>query len=76
MSCKKCLYSKLCPLYLKDEDALRCKSYEPKENYVKVVRCKDCVQRHDDGWCGLQARCTGDSEYCSQGIRKEVTSET
>ncbi len=77
MNCKECLYERVCPIHLNDEDAERCKTYEGKEDYVKVVRCKDCIHRGyaDDGWCGLQARYTDDSEYCSLGIRKEATGE-
>ncbi len=74
-NCKDCLYEKMCPLHLKDEDAERCKAYEAKKDYVKVVRCKDCTHR-DRGGCKVQARYAGDSEYCSLGVRKEATSET
>ena len=50
-NCKDCLYEKMCPIHLKDEDAERCKAYEEKDDYVKVIRCKDCSRRYDDGWC-------------------------
>lgn len=77
MTCKECLYEKLCPFNISSTEAERCKTYDPKADYVKVVRCKDCTHHeHDDGWCKIQANYTGDSEYCSLGIRKEDTNET
>lgn len=71
MNCKECLYREVCPFHLKDEDAERCKTFEPKDDYVKVVRCKDCANRGNIiNWCKTQARYTKDDEYCSQGKRK------
>lgn len=72
-NCKECLYRKVCPLHLKDEDAERCQTYEDKTDYVKAVRCKDCTHRDaDDGWCRIQASYTRDDEYCSHAQKKGV----
>lgn len=39
MTCKQCIHNKAC-LYLKDEDAERCKLYADKNDYVKINRNK------------------------------------
>lgn len=40
------------------------------EEVAEVVRCKDCVKRHDG--CPMQVWCgTDDDDYCSYGERKD-----
>lgn len=75
MICKDCLYEKLCPFNISGAEAERCKTYDPKDNHVKVVRCKDCKHRYADGWCKPLARWTNDDQYCDLGEKKEVSSE-
>lgn len=65
-NCKECLYHKMCPFNISGTEAEQCKTYEPKEDYVKVVRCKDCAHHgHVSKWCKVQARVTENNEYCS-----------
>ena len=41
----------------------------PEEDVIDVVRCKDCVKRHDG--CPMQVWCgTDDNDYCSRGERE------
>lgn len=62
----------MCPFNISGAEAEQCKTYESKEDYVKVVRCKDCALRGNIiGWCNPQARYVGDAEFCSLGKRKE-----
>lgn len=69
MSCKKCVHREVCPLYLKEEDAKRCKHYKDQNNLTEIVRCKDCSKRVDGStWCKVQARYTKDTDYCSEGV--------
>lgn len=78
-SCKDCLHKKFCP-HMDNTEAERCKSYESRADYIKVVKCKDCEFRQPLGyenkgqpamWCIIQSRITGEDEYCNNGVRKE-----
>ena len=70
MTCKECLHNKVCP-HLKDTDADRCKIYADKDEYVNVVRCKDC--KHKNPHCN---KCLRDNlwhdadDFCSYGVKK------
>ena len=70
-NCKDCLYHEMCPFNISGAEAEQCKTYDAKENYVKVVRCKDCVNRDKNRWCKIKASYTHESEYCSDGERGE-----
>ena len=69
-TCKDCLYRKICPLNLKGDEAEKCPSYEHKDEYAKVVRCKDCTHRDKTNWCKLHAMYTSDDEYCNRANPK------
>ena len=34
MTCKQCIYSRVCPLYLTDEDAEKCRVFINKESFA------------------------------------------
>ena len=55
-----------------------CGWFEDKENFVEVVRCKDCKfyekAEYDEGFktvCRLYKRQMQENDYCSYGERKE-----
>lgn len=75
MNCKECLYHKMCPFNITGAEAEQCKTYENATDYVKVVRCKDCIYREENGWCIIQASYPRDDEYCSFGDKRGVNQQ-
>ena len=52
-----------------------CEKFQNKEDFVKVVRCKDCIYHDNEKYC---YRCDwyvdnnmNDDDYCSYGERRE-----
>ena len=47
------------------------------EDYVEVIRCKDCRHRYEEGdcthyyWCRLNDRPIDDTDFCSWAERRE-----
>lgn len=41
MTCKQCLHRPICPYYLKDEDAEKCKHFADKDEYIRVGKYKN-----------------------------------
>ena len=74
-NCKDCLYRKICPLYIKGDEAEKCPSYEHKDEYAKIVRCKDCSHRDKTEWCRLHAMYVNDEGYCNSANRRGDTTE-
>lgn len=70
MSCNQCIHKKVCP-HLKDTDAKKCKQYADKDEYINVVKCKDCAE-----WNDIEQECSHyygfrANDYCSYGERKK-----
>lgn len=43
MTCKKCLYKKMCAFCLTNEEAEKCKQFVDKDEYVKVGKYKNKI---------------------------------
>ena len=72
--CGKCLYNKNCQFLAKYKiEPDGCSAFRNAEDFVEVVRCKDCRYRGDEYECPLLAfaEYTCDDEYCSDGERRE-----
>ena len=41
----------------------------PTIDAVEVVRCKDCIERSDDGYCGEIERDVDGDFYCEKGLK-------
>lgn len=65
--CKNCIYSKNCQfIYVhRDVDVMGCSAFDDKRNYVRVVRCGNCIHKHDRD-CPI-AWDLRDDDYCSFG---------
>ena len=75
MICDKCIHKKVCTVQLY-KAVESCDRFEDKNDYAKVVRCKDCVFWEECGRCngienGLHYEYTEPTDYCSYGKRKE-----
>ena len=92
MTCKDCLHRDGCCNFVPIEGTIEekaeylyeclkkpCKDFKNKDDFVEVVRCKDCKYRilWDNGMGGQKNTCdlffrgvVGD-EYCSYGKREE-----
>lgn len=84
MKCNDCIYEKMCESRYERE---HCLSFKDKANFVEVVRCKDCVHWHYEGYDPILERVCGtcqieysptfdykevsDNDYCSDGERSE-----
>ena len=77
MTCKDCIYEKMCESRYERE---HCLSFKDKANFVEVVRCKDCKHRYQPTRCALwYAECNGkqyfiergNEFYCPYGERSE-----
>lgn len=87
MRCNGCLHDGVCWAQIEEviEDNETSECFEDANNFVKVVRCKDCKNSEDgaDGrilctrrahkWNGLMvgATATRPDDFCSYGERKE-----
>ena len=92
--CKRCLYFDICKMYADDvrgdyeDDCLfeDCLNFKNKDDFVEVVRCKDCkyfngkidvlCERCGDidepcGGCHYYGSCTYDDGYCHHGERRK-----
>lgn len=55
--------------------------YEVEHAPEAIVRCKDCIHRHEDGYCDSPVGSVGysrvdDDDFCSCGFRKKVEHDT
>lgn len=73
MSCNDCVHQEVCCYLLPELIEVGC------EDYMKVVRCKDCKHFHPcikpvedfEGWCIARECETDEPEYCSYGERRD-----
>lgn len=79
MTCKDCVRYNVCKACdCNDEEEIYCNQFIDKNNFVEVVRCKDCVfydiAKYDNGTkqvCRLFKRQMQDTDYCSYAKRGE-----
>ncbi len=81
-NCEKCIHEELCDQpgrqlwghLTKETD---CSDFKDRQNYVEVVRCKDCKHmvttpnglRLCSVWCDINGM--GDEGFCNYGERRE-----
>lgn len=83
MTCRDCIYNRVCPKAKHIENyhlTGECSDFKNKEDFVEVIRCKDCIHYSPDKKSGLfhtpcnrvfaLCICHEDS-FCSYGERKE-----
>ncbi len=80
--CKKCLHFDICKMYADDvrgdyEDSCLfedCSNFKNKEDFVEVVRCKDCIY-NEIGSCTHSQKYDEDNYradyFCADGTPKE-----
>lgn len=72
MICKECVYYGICEYSSILDKEIKCKDFKSKDNYVEIVRCKDCYIPHNK-WTGcpmLGGLVTPPDFYCAFGISK------
>ena len=78
MTCNDCLHRKACGDEL-EECAEKCKFFLNRDEYVRVVRCKDCAFATDEGMSGIYCDhpdhrnpvgCR-ETDFCDEGIRRD-----
>lgn len=72
-SCKDCLYyDKLCFYALLPSELNLCKDFTNKADYIKIVKCKNCVYANDKGdTCYFgEGRFVTPDHYCGYAERK------
>lgn len=72
MECKQCIHNKVCP-HLKDTDAKKCKQYVDKDEYINVVKCKDCgtMQLNKDCYAEYDLKTKEVKFQCQKCYEKE-----
>lgn len=81
-SCKKCFHYKACKEVASHSGygdicytESQCKNFISADDVVKVIRCKDCVNRVEFDTnkfhCELTGYYCGEKGYCSDGTPKE-----
>lgn len=89
-TCKNCIHYELCEyntyqeahyfgrdkkIYITIQNNSACKFFNQKSDLVKVVRCKDCINRvqfdTNKYHCELTGYYCGETGYCSDGVRKD-----
>ena len=72
ISCKNCIHYGLCEYSSITGKDIECKDYKGKNDYIKIVRCKDCSVPHNK-WTGcpkLNGLVTLPDFYCGWGVPK------
>lgn len=89
-TCKNCIHYELCEyntykeahyfgkdkkIYITIQNDSACKFFNSKSDLVKVVHCKDCINRvqfdTNKYHCELTGYYCGETGYCSDGVRKD-----
>ena len=76
VSCKNCIHYGLCEYGSITGKNIECKDYKGTNDYIKIVRCKDCAVPHNK-WTGcpkLGGLVTPLDFYCGFGI-PEITED-
>lgn len=60
-------------LFVDLRDVVRMVCDAPTVDAVEVVRCKDCQQMLQKGWCSLHNTPMAQEDFCSYGERKDDT---
>lgn len=76
MNCNDCLHKDVCEKakHIENYRLAGCKDFKDAENFVEIVRCKDCDVPHNK-WTGcpnLNGLIPPPYHYCGSGIKKEV----
>lgn len=71
-SCINCIHRTFCAV---SSTGAVCSTFKDKENFVEVVRCKDCTQCYHNEYlgtyrCGRFMAVVDPNNYCSYGTRK------
>ena len=83
--CEKCLHEEMCDqpsrhLWGTLNGEKECSDFKDRNNYVEVVRCKDCVnycgfEHCKNGICDVDSvskRAVYPNDFCSYGEKREV----
>lgn len=72
-TCKDCLHFDVCLSYTDPDESFYevggCQLFKNKNDFVPVVRCKDCVL-WDNGDC-YRIELTRPDDFCSYGVRND-----
>ena len=75
MTCKDCLYYSSCNIAYLDPNDI-CEDFKNKNNFVEVVRCKDCeyceIGKSGKDYCWLFKIGVYDDDFCSYGEREDT----
>ena len=81
-TCKECIHFEVCEPYTAPDESYPevggCPVFKHNDEFVQVMRCKDCKVGHqkklfleDAVWCRKMERCMSLTGFCSEGIRRE-----
>lgn len=76
MKCKECVHYSICEYSTIADKEIKCKDYIKKQDYIKIVRCKDCAVPHNKytGCPRLDGLVTIPDFYCGWG-RPKITED-